>query len=302
MVKLRIERKNRIATLYFIQGICIEKRGKIWIADVLLKEVRLRDNTKSVLNSIKNLFESMSPLIEAIGSFLERLYTNIILPMLTWLIENGLPTLLNVLASVFDFLGEHQWIIDAKGIFNSIKQICSGFITFLKGAFTGNIDMALKGVLGILRGVANLVFSIFKTPVNEVIALFNAMGQTIVKAINNLIDGLNHIKVPDWVPGIGGKGINLSHANFRRVPYLAQGAVIPAGNPFLAVLGDQTKGNNLEMPENLLRKIVSEESGKGTGMIKLVVNLDSRTVLEQLINTAKEMQMSNGQNVFELGR
>lgn len=189
-----------------------------------------------------------------------------------------------------------------KGIFNSIKQICSGFITFLKGAFTGNIDMALKGVLGILRGVANLVFSIFKTPVNEVIALFNAMGQTIVKAINNLIDGLNHIKVPDWVPGIGGKGINLSHANFTRVPYLAQGAVIPAGNPFLAVLGDQTRGNNLEMPENLLRKIVSEESYKGTGMIKLVVNLDSRTVLEQLINTAKEMQMSNGQNVFELGR
>ena len=372
-----------------------------------------------LLNSIKNLFESMSPLIEAIGSFLERLYTNIILPMLKFLIENGLPFLINLLAGLFDFLGEHQWIIDAigaallgafvsskisplvlgirsaitsligvftgagglsgaismivtafdrfavasnvipiaialavaaivliithwdqlkaamsklmdwikgvfsvdwnaqlgvlgegievllstvKGIFNSIKQICSGFITFLKGAFTGNIDMALKGVLGILRGVANLVFSIFKTPVNEVIALFNAMGQTIVKAINNLIDGLNHIKVPDWVPGIGGKGINLSHANFRRVPYLAQGAVIPAGNPFLAVLGDQTRGNNLEMPENLLRKIVSEESGKGTGMIKLVVNLDSRTVLERLINTAKEMQMSNGQNVFELGR
>lgn len=189
-----------------------------------------------------------------------------------------------------------------KGIFNSIKQIFSGFITFLKGAFTGNIDMALKGVLGILRGSANLISSIFKTPVNEVIALFNAMGQAVVKGINNLIDGLNHIKVPDWVPGIGGKGIDLSHANFTRVPYLAQGAVIPAGNPFLAVLGDQTRGNNLEMPENLLRKIVSEESGKGTGMIKLVVNLDSRTVLEQLINTAKEMQMSNGQNVFELGR
>lgn len=376
-------------------------------------------NFYPLLNSIKNLFESMSPLIEAIGSFLERLYTNIILPMLTWLIESGLPTLINVLAGLFNFLGEHQWIVDAigtalvtafatskivpliatitssvlgfvghigtlidilkggggligvigqvvstfgivpiaiaaaiaaiiliathwdqlkavmsklidwikgvfavdwnaqlgvlgegievllstvKGIFNSIKQICSGFITFLKGAFTGNIDMALKGVLGILRGVANLISSIFKTPVNEVIALFNAMGQAVVKGINNLIDGLNHIKVPDWVPGIGGKGINLSHANFTRVPYLAQGAVIPAGNPFLAVLGDQTKGNNLEMPENLLRKIVSEESGKGTGMIKLVVNLDSRTVLEQLINTAKEMQMSNGQNVFELGR
>lgn len=372
-----------------------------------------------LLNSIKNLFESMSPLIEAIGSFLERLYTNIILPMLKFLIENGLPALLNVLASVFDFLGEHQWIVDAigaallgafasskisplvlgirdaitsligvftgagglsgaismivsafdgfavasnvipiaialavaaivliithwdqlkttmsklmdwikgvfavdwnaqlgvlgegievllstvKGVFDSIKQICSGFISFFKLVFTGQFKAAGKELLNILRAKANMIYSIFKTPVNEVIALFNAMGQTIVKAINNLIDGLNHIKVPDWVPGIGGKGINLSHANFTRVPYLAQGAVIPAGNPFLAVLGDQTKGNNLEMPENLLRKIVSEESGKGTGMIKLVVNLDSRTVLEQLINTAKEMQMSNGQNVFELGR
>lgn len=372
-----------------------------------------------LLNSIKNLFESMSPLIEAIGSFLERLYTNIILPMLTWLIESGLPALINVLAGLFNFLGEHQWIVDAigtalvtafatskivpliatissavlgfaghigtlidilkggggligvigqvvstfgivpiaiaaaiaaiiliathwdqlkavmsklidwikgvfavdwnaqlgvlgegievllstvKGVFDSIKQICSGFISFFKLVFTGQFKAAGKELLNILRAEANMIYSIFKTPVNEVIALFNAMGQVIVKAINNLIDGLNHIKVPDWVPGIGGKGINLSHANFTRVPYLAQGAVIPAGNPFLAVLGDQTKGNNLEMPENLLRKIVSEESGKGTGMIKLVVNLDSRTVLERLIDTAKEMQMSNGQNVFELGR
>lgn len=372
-----------------------------------------------LLNSIKNLFESMSPLIEAIGSFLERLYTNIILPMLTWLIESGLPAIINVLAGLFDSLGEHQWIVDAigtalvtafatskivpliatissavlgfaghigtlidilkgggglvgaisslvttfgivpiaiavavaaiiliathwdqlkttmsnlmnwikgvfatdwhaqfgvigdvvevflnsfKGIFNSIKQICSGFVTFLKGVFSGNVDMALKGILNILRGAANLIYSIFKAPVNMVIALFNGLNRAIINAINGLVDGLNHIKVPDWVPGIGGKGINLSHANYTRIPYLAQGAVIPAGNPFLAVLGDQAKGNNLEMPENLLRKIVSEESGKGTGMIKLVVNLDSRTVLEQLINTAKEMQMSNGQNVFELGR
>ena len=376
-------------------------------------------NFYPLLNSIKNLFESMSPLIEAIGSFLERLYTNIILPMLTWLIESGLPALINVLAGLFNFLGEHQWIVDAigtalvtafatskivpliatissavlgfvghigtlinilkgggglidvigqvvstfgivpiaiataiaaiiliathwdqlkavmsklidwikgvfatdwhaqfgvlgdvvevflnsfKGIFNSIKQICSGFVTFLKGVFSGNVNMALKGILNILRGAANLIYSIFKAPVNMVIALFNGLNQAIINAINGLVDGLNHIKVPDWVPGIGGKGINLSHANYTRIPYLAQGAVIPAGNPFLAVLGDQTKGNNLEMPENLLRKIVSEESGKGTGMIKLVVNLDSRTVLEQLINTAKEMQMSNGQNVFELGR
>ena len=53
MVELRIEREKRIAKWYFIQGICIEKRGKIWIADVLLKEVRLRDNTKSELDDLE---------------------------------------------------------------------------------------------------------------------------------------------------------------------------------------------------------------------------------------------------------
>ena len=106
-----------------------------------------------------------------------------------------------------------------KSVFDSIKQICSGFISFFKLVFTGQFKAAGKELLNILRAEANMIYSIFKTPVNEVIALFNAMGQVIVKAINNLIDGLNHIKVPDWVPGIGGKGINLSHANFTRVPF-----------------------------------------------------------------------------------
>lgn len=64
MVELRIERKNRLARLYFIQGICIEKRGKIWIADVLLKEVRLRDNTKAVgIKLCARTIESMKKLI-----------------------------------------------------------------------------------------------------------------------------------------------------------------------------------------------------------------------------------------------
>lgn len=44
------------------------------------------------------------------------------------------------------------------------------------------------------------------------------------------------------------------------VPALAKGAVIPANRKFMAVLGDQTNGNNLEAPESLIRKIVREES------------------------------------------
>ena len=64
MVELRIEREKRIVKWYFIQGICIEKRGKIWLADVLLKEVRLRDNTKAVgIKLCARTIESMKKLI-----------------------------------------------------------------------------------------------------------------------------------------------------------------------------------------------------------------------------------------------
>ena len=44
------------------------------------------------------------------------------------------------------------------------------------------------------------------------------------------------------------------------IPGLASGGVFKANNPFLAVLGDQKQGNNIETPENLLRSIVREET------------------------------------------
>ena len=64
MVELRIEREKRIAKWYFIQGICIEKRGKIGVSDVLLKEVRLSDNTRAVgIKLCARTIESMKKLI-----------------------------------------------------------------------------------------------------------------------------------------------------------------------------------------------------------------------------------------------
>lgn len=83
--------------------------------------------------------------------------------------------------------------------------------------------------------------------VNAIIGLFESM-------INWVVDGLNKIsfEVPDWVPGIGGSkfGFNIPRANFGRlsIPRLAEGAVIPPSNEFLAVLGDQKRGYNIEAP------------------------------------------------------
>ncbi|MEO9300082.1 hypothetical protein, partial [Devosia alba] len=74
------------------------------------------------------------------------------------------------------------------------------------------------------------------------------------------------------------------------IPYLASGAVIPPRSEFLAVLGDQKKGNNLEAPESLLRQIVREESGKGQGdgnTYNVTVNASGRKLLDIIISEAE---------------
>ena len=64
--------------------------------------------------------------------------------------------------------------------------------------------------------------------------------------------------MPDWVPGIGGKKFGFSIDPIS-IPRLARGAVIPPNREFLAVLGDQKSGTNIEAPADLIRQIVAEE-------------------------------------------
>ena len=96
----------------------------------------------------------------------------------------------------------------------------------------------------------------------------------------------------DWSPSIP----NLP----GRIPPLAQGAVIPPNAPFLAMLGDQTKGNNIEAPEDLIRKIVREESGGRDRNYTFIAQLNGRTLFSQMVTEAELRQMQTGRNPFEL--
>jgi hypothetical protein len=89
---------------------------------------------------------------------------------------------------------------------------------------------------------------------------FNGIIAIVEKAVNGIIRKLNtlHWSIPDWVPGVGGEsfGFNIDEIS---IPRLAKGAVIPPNQEFLAVLGDQKNGRNLEAPEGLIRQIIREE-------------------------------------------
>lgn len=137
-------------------------------------------------------------------------------------------------------------------VIDGVKQIFGGFIDFLTGVFTLDWEKAWEGIKEIFRGIWNTIVGGLEAAVN-----------LIIKGINWLIDQLNkiHFEIPDWVPVIGGKsfGINISHVNELKIPRLAQGAVIPPNREFMAVLGDQKQGTNIEAPADLIRQIVREE-------------------------------------------
>ena len=166
------------------------------------------------------------------------------------------------LTSLLDWLDEktngrfHEIIELAKtyvsNVIDGVKQIFGGFIDFLTGVFTADWEKAWEGIKEIFRVIWNTIVGGLEAAVN-----------LIIKGINWLIDQLNkiHFEIPDWVPGIGGKsfGINISHVNELKIPRLAQGAVIPPNREFMAVLGDQKQGTNIEAPADLIRQIVREE-------------------------------------------
>ncbi len=142
-------------------------------------------------------------------------------------------------------------------VLDEVKRIFTGITQFISGVFTGDWEEAWEGTKNIFKGAWN-----------GVVALLEGAVNLIVKGVNWLISQMNKVKfdVPSWVPGIGGKslGINISSISEVQIPRLAKGAVIPPNREFMAVLGDQSHGNNLEGPEDLFRKIVREESGGGS--------------------------------------
>lgn len=176
-------------------------------------------------------------------------------------------------------LGEalNAFFKNVENIWNSVKEIFNGIITFVKGVFTGDWKKAWEGIKDIFEGMWKLMQSVIKAPINGIIGIINSLIEGVTKGINSVIDLINSISfdIPEWVPGFGGKSFGLSIPKITptKIPYLAQGAVIPPNAPFVAMLGDQTNGRNLEAPEDLIRQIVREEAGINTQMIDILLQI-----------------------------
>lgn len=380
-----------------------------------------------LLESISNLTATFAPILESIGNVLEWIYKNIVLPMLKWVIEVGLPTVINLVSKVATFLADHQPIVEAFGaaligafaaakiaelasrVIKSVSGIAmaaKGLISLMTGTggimggikaiaiaigpagifviavsaaiaigvllyknwdkikemagkvwdwisnktrrFVEDIGNKLRGlatkmttiwgnikasahqkwnaiwstVSGFVERIKNAIVDKFTSAKNTVVGVFNGMGDAIRSVLNNIISVVNGAisKVNGVVSAIesafsfgpwkvptpfGSKTIGF-RATFPRVPtvpYLAKGAVIPPRSEFLAVLGDQKQGNNIETPEALLRKIVREETAgrqAGGGSYRFTAQINRRTLFDEMMKEAQMRRDTSGRNPFEM--
>jgi hypothetical protein len=380
-----------------------------------------------LLESISNLTSTFAPILESIGNVLEWIYNNIVLPMLKWLIETGIPTVINLVSDLAGFFADHQSIIEAfgtaligafaatkiAGLALSIGKSISTIMLYAKGLIalmtgSGGIIGGIKaiataigpgGIFAIAVGaciaigvllyknwdkikevagkvwdwiknktvtfvndignklrnlgtkmstiwdnmkstahqkwnaiwstIGNLVERIkngivgkFTSAKNKVVDIFGGIKDTIRNILNKVIGIVNGAigTVNSAIGGIesafsfgpwevptpfGSRRIGFT-ASFPRVPtipYLAKGAVIPPRSEFLAVLGDQKNGRNLEAPEGVIREIIEDALAKnqgGGGNVRFTAQINRRTIFDEIIEEAKLRRDTSGRNPFEL--
>lgn len=205
------------------------------LMDALLPPIL--DLVKTILPPLIDLLDAIKPILDVIIEVAKILLKVAIEPL-----KNGFSTLLSVVSEVIGGIASY-----IKEQFGRIKEIFQNVIDFVKNVFTGNWKGAWENVKNIFKNIWDGIKGAVKLPINF-----------IVDALNGFIKGLNKIKVPDWVPLVGGKGVNIP-----LIPRLKKGMDFVPGDYFPAYLdyGERV----LTREENALFTAVGGLDGMATG-------------------------------------
>lgn len=162
----------------------------------------------------------------------------------------------------------------------------------------GLIAAGLAGTVLANKLDDNPITRAVKNMVNGLIGIIEGFINKIISGVNWLVDQINKIgfTVPDWVPGIGGKrfGFSISHVSKVTLPRLAEGAVIPANREFLAVLGDQKTGTNIETPlATMVEAFRTAMETYGGGDVTIPIFLDGKQIARHVININQQRQFAS---------
>ena len=206
---------------------------------------------------LKPLWDDILLLVASVANCLLDLWNNLLAPVAKWIIATFGPAFAEVFNAIADVVGVAVGAI-ADAIDLAIV-VLRGLADFLSAVFRGNWDAAWQAIGNTVSTVWDKMTNAIKTAVNGIIGFINRMISAVVTGINAVINALNGLSfdLPDIFGG-GHVGFNISTLTAPQIPYLAQGAVIPANREFLAVLGDQSHGTNVEAPLDTIKQAVAE--------------------------------------------
>lgn len=180
-----------------------------------------------------------------------------------------------------------------EGIKNAFKSVPEWFQSKFRDAWQKVKDVFSTGGR-IWSGIKEGIESTFRAVVNAIIRGMNTIIAVPFNRINSMLNTIRNAHFLGISPFQNMWGVN--PLPVPQIPMLARGAVIPANRQFLAVLGDQRNGNNLEAPESLLRQIVREEAGSAGSRYEFIARLDRRTLFDEVITEAKLRKGQTGKN------
>lgn len=244
------------------------------IAGLTAAFIALWNSSENFRNSIKAIGERIvdsynehiKPAIDNIVEGLSVFWNDWLKPLLSWLWETFAPILEtafliagDIIANVFD---------DISIVIEMITGVFKGLIKFISGVFTGDWKKAWEGIKDIFGNVFNGLKELFKKPINW-----------IIDKLNLFIDGINKIEIPDWVPAIGGKGLNIAH-----IPQLAKGGIIDKAT--LAMIGEGRSAEAVIPLDRTLTRYMAEALREAGGQRNVVVNFYPQKMSEVELDNA----------------
>lgn len=246
----------------------------------------------TILPPLIELVSALMPIFETVINLLQPildLFTSLLTPIVN-LISQGVTPLVNSLTPLIQMIADRLipviklmtsaisnslsgTLSTATSIMGNLTQVFRNVVDFIKNVFTGNWKAAWQNVKNIFSNIVSGLGSIFKAPINA-----------IIDGINGFLKGLNKIKVPDWVPGVGGKGFSIP-----TIPRLKVGLDYVPSDMFPAYL-DRGEWVLTKEEADLLRSL---------GGISGVLDLSGQKYPDQTLNVT--VQGANGIDYKKLG-
>lgn len=243
----------------------------------------IEDLAPASVDTLSAALDTLSDSLDVAANGIEELYAGA-QPIFAWLGETAVIAIAKIkerFESWGDWLEKESPQItgickNLGSIISNVWIIAEPALTSLRSYWgmvfdriTSTAQKKASAIVSNLKIITDFLSSeMMKGVYNNIAGYINAILEIVTNGINSIIDAANTLsfEVPEWVPAIGGQtfGFELERISAPQIPYLAKGAVIPPNAPFMAVLGDQKHGNNIEAPEDLIRRIVREESANAS--------------------------------------